>query len=83
MDSPPNEYFIDPHAVHLSLPKIYPALHDEHLPFVASHFEQPVHVLQDEAFAEDHVVRSHALQAEVLPDGEYVPAEHCVQFPLE
>ena len=61
---------------------MYPALHLVQVSDVGPQAAQPGHVIQEEAPALDHDVALHALQADVLPDGEYVPAEHFVHFPV-
>ena len=80
---PPNEYDIDPHAVHFPLPNMYPALHSVHVADVGPHLEQPGQIVHEAAPAFDQAFASHDLQAEVLPNGEYLPAEHFVHLPLE
>ena len=49
---------------------MYPALHLVQVSDVGPQAAQPGHVVQEEAPALDHDVELHALQTDVLPDGE-------------
>ena len=61
---------MDSQAIHFPLTNLYPALHLVQVSDVGPQAEQPGHIVQEEAPALDHDVALHALQADVLPDGE-------------
>ena len=67
---PSDEYFIDSQAVHFPLTNLYPALHLVQVSDVGPQAAHPGHVVQEEDPALDHDVVLHALQTDVLPDGE-------------
>ena len=58
---PPSEYVKDPHAVHLLLPNLYPALHVVQTPVVVEQALHPVHVAQVVAVPPvEYVMAAHA-----------------------